>query len=147
MAEASRRAAAPAHRGGLANALFLVGAAEKLPGFLAARADHVVVSLPWGSLLRGFLSADTSLMAGITGLLKSGGELEMFSSAADVAAVVAALASHRLDIVDCRPAHESDAARLSSGWAKRLGIPHRHPAWLIRAVLRPGLAVSRPHAP
>jgi 16S rRNA (adenine(1408)-N(1))-methyltransferase len=59
-----QRASAAAGRkpakGGLANALFVQAAAESLPAELSGAAElHVL--MPWGSLLRGCLSADTVL--------------------------------------------------------------------------------------
>ena len=66
MAEASRRAARSARRGGLPNARFVVAAAEAPPAELGVscsrRADH---RLPWGSLLRGSLAIDGVAAAGI----------------------------------------------------------------------------------
>jgi 16S rRNA (adenine(1408)-N(1))-methyltransferase len=52
MAESSRRAAASPRKGGLGNALFFRGAAERLPGPFAGIADLVTVNYPWGSLMR-----------------------------------------------------------------------------------------------
>ena len=63
MAEASRRAARPARRGGLPNALFVVAAAEALPPELDGVADVVTIQLPWGSLLRGALALDEDVAA------------------------------------------------------------------------------------
>lgn len=145
MAEASRRAAAPAKRGGLPNAIFLAAAAEVLPGPLAARADHVTIALPWGSLLRGLLKADQPLIRGITQLLRADGNIQIListtdrdaaadafvvASEADAVSLATRLGSAGLQIVECRPAGRSDVDRLSSGWGKKLGIPERRPAWL-----------------
>jgi hypothetical protein len=38
-----------------------------------------------------------------------------------------------LRVIECRPAQRDDVAQLDSSWAKRLGIPERRPAWLLRA--------------
>jgi 16S rRNA (adenine(1408)-N(1))-methyltransferase len=51
MVEASRRAAGPARKGGLDNALFVLAAAEAPPAELWALAARVTVLFPWGSLL------------------------------------------------------------------------------------------------
>jgi SAM-dependent methyltransferase len=133
MADASRRAGATVKRGGLANALFLVEAAERLPGALAACADLVTVVLPWGSLLRGILAADDAIMGGLRELLRPTGELILFVSEVD-RGQVAALAGRfeGFTSVDVREATVSDVATLSSGWARRLGIPGSRPAWIIR---------------
>ncbi len=77
MAEASRRAAAPARKGGLPNAVFAVAAAEALPGTLDGVANRVTVNLPWGSLLRGALALDDRAAAGIASLVGPGGAVEM----------------------------------------------------------------------
>ena len=58
MADASRRAAGPARRGGLPNALFVAASAEELPGIVAGRVDTLTIALPWGSLLRGLLDGE-----------------------------------------------------------------------------------------
>jgi 16S rRNA (adenine(1408)-N(1))-methyltransferase len=162
MAEASRRAASSPRRGGLPNALFLAAAAEELPGALACRADNVTIALPWGSLLRGLLTADVGLLASIIGMLRADGELEVLLSAtdrdsatdsvileseADAASFSAALDSEQLRVVECRPASESDVYRLSSAWGRRLGIPRHRRAWVFRARLRPDRVASRAHAP
>ena len=83
MAESSRRAAAPALRGGVPNATFLAAAADELPGPLAGHADHLTIALPWGSLLRGLLTADNSLITGVAGLLRPRGEVEILISSTD----------------------------------------------------------------
>lgn len=139
MADASRRAAASVKRGGLPNALFLAESAERLPGALASRADLVTVVLPWGSLLRGILGADTTIVAGLSGLLSPSGELVLFLSGIDRAQVVE-LANRLagLEPVEVREVTESDVSQLSSGWARRLGIPARHPGWLVRLQAGPG---------
>ena len=146
MGDASRRAAASVKRGGLPNALFLAESAECLPGVLAGRADLVTVVLPWGSLLRGIRGADTTIVAGLSGLLSPSGELVLFLSGIDRAQVVE-LANRLagLEPVQVREGTESDVTELSSGWAKRLGIPGSRPAWVIR--LRRVQVGSRPRAP
>jgi len=44
-----------------------------------------------------------------------------------------ALCEAGLEVEECRPAVATDVAQLGSTWAKRLGIPHWRPAWLLRA--------------
>lgn len=87
------------------------------------------------------------VLQGITACLRGGGELEVLLSATerdtaanttladagDAARLACAYESAGLQIVECRPADESDVARLSSGWGRRLGIPSRRAAWLFRA--------------
>ena len=155
MADSSRRAAAAQSKGGLPNAMFLVGAADDLPGPLAGRVDLLTIALPWGSLLRGVLTADQALVSGMTGLLRPTGEIELLVSASDRDAAAHGVTlvdeadavdlSRRLEcvglqIVECRLAVESDVERLSSGWGRRLGIPARRRAWLLRAKRGPAAA-------
>jgi len=151
MADASRRAASQPRRGGLPNALFLAAPAEELPGPLADSATLVTVALPWGSLLRTFLTPDVEAIQRMSGLLRRGGTFELLVSATDrdaaasgirlqdandLARLADALEAAGLQLVECRPAIESDVERLSSAWGKRLGIPARRRAWLLRATLR-----------
>jgi 16S rRNA (adenine(1408)-N(1))-methyltransferase len=147
MADSSRRAAANPRKGGLANAMFLAGAAADLPGPLCRRADQVTIALPWGSLLRGVLTADQKLLFSVCAVLKPRGEMEILVSATDRDAAAAGitlsntgdaqelgcrLESDGLQLVECRLATKSDVDRLSSGWGKRLGIPAERKAWLFR---------------
>jgi SAM-dependent methyltransferase len=139
MADASRKAAASVNKRGLPNAFFVAESAERLPGALAGRADLVTVVLPWGSLLRGVLAAETTIAAGLRELLKPNGELVLFLSEierAQVGALVDRLQG--LAPVEVREATESDVAELSSGWARRLGIPGSRLAWVIRFQAGPG---------
>ena len=72
MAETSRRAARPAHRGGRPNLLFVVAAAEAPPMELLGLADEVRILFPWGSLLRGLLGRDERVARGIAALARPG---------------------------------------------------------------------------
>jgi hypothetical protein len=74
MATASARAARPASKGGLANALFIVGAVEAPPAELAGRAAELTVLLPWGSLLAAALGSP--LLARVRALCREGARLE-----------------------------------------------------------------------
>jgi 16S rRNA (adenine(1408)-N(1))-methyltransferase len=133
MAEASRRAAANLKKGGLPNALFLAESAEHLPGALTGRADLVTVVLPWGSLLRGILAADVAIVSGLRDLLRPAGEIVLFLSEIDreqVDALIGRLVS--FGAIEVREATEADVSALSSGWARRLGIPGNRPGWIIR---------------
>jgi 16S rRNA (adenine(1408)-N(1))-methyltransferase len=150
MAEASRRAALPARKGGLPNALFVVAAAEAMPEGLCGLADLVTVNLPWASLLRGALALDDAAAAGIASLVKPGGTVELLLAPAakdrlagdvDVAARLAgSLAAdwraHGLCLAEARPATPADLAATRTRWARRLGLGQGadRPAW--RLVLR-----------
>jgi 16S rRNA (adenine(1408)-N(1))-methyltransferase len=135
LAKASRSAAALPRKGGLPNALFLAAAAERLPGPLAGSADLVTVVLPWGSLLRAILDVDTQVLSGMRDVLRPKGELLLFLSEIDrtqVDALTGRLGRHGFETIEVREGAEADVATLSSGWARRLGIPGSRPAWIVR---------------
>jgi 16S rRNA (adenine(1408)-N(1))-methyltransferase len=142
--EASRRAARPARTGGAPHALFLVAAAETLPGPLAELADEVTVVLPWGSPLHGMLHADPHLVGALRGLLRDGGWLEALLSVAGADGVPShptlneyspmriaeAYRALGLWCAELRPAAAADVERFSSSWARRLGVPGRREGWV-----------------
>jgi 16S rRNA (adenine(1408)-N(1))-methyltransferase len=143
--EVSHSAARAERRGGTPNVIFLVAAAEVFPGPLAGRADLVTIALPWGSLLRGMLTADAALIAGITAVLKPRGEIELLISTApadglpvqlrdvsDARQLARALELAGVCVRECRSATADDVARLSSSWGRRLGIPERRTGWILR---------------
>ncbi len=137
MAEASRRAARPAPKGGLPNALFLAAAAEALDPVLDACADVVTVTFPWGSLLRGALALDeaAAVTASIARLTKRDGRVSMLLSVTPrdgiaglpcldegaIAGVAARYEALGLCLVEARPATTEEVRASGSTWAKRLG--------------------------
>jgi 16S rRNA (adenine(1408)-N(1))-methyltransferase len=147
MAEASRRAAGRPGRGGLANALFLVAAAEALPAGLDGLADLVTVHFPWGSLLRGLLAADPAVLGGLVRVLRPGATLSLLVSATDrdrgagvapirapdLAALAGAYGRHGLELTRVGPATAADVAASRSTWGRRLGAGAGRPAWLLQA--------------
>jgi 16S rRNA (adenine(1408)-N(1))-methyltransferase len=136
MADASGRAAAPARKGGLPNAVFVVASAEALPGALAGVADRVTVNLPWGSLLRGALALDGRAAAGVASLVAPGGAVEMLLAPAprdrladDLSvesrlggSLAADWATLGLELCEARRATPADIAAARTTWARRLGI-------------------------
>jgi 16S rRNA (adenine(1408)-N(1))-methyltransferase len=161
MAEASRRAARPARRGGLPNALFVVAAAEAPPAGLHGLADLVTVTLPWGSLLRGTLALDDEVAAGIARLVRPGGRVEILlapaardrlSAEIDVGARLAtglgeAWRRHGLELCSARPATDDEIAAARSSWARRLDLRADDPdRAAYRLELRPS-AAARPEGP
>jgi 16S rRNA (adenine(1408)-N(1))-methyltransferase len=144
MVEASRRAARPAKKGGLPNALFVRSSAEALPCELDGRLDEVRVHLPWGSLLRGLVGPEGSVLGGLARLARPDAELTALVSVTprDASAgfstldetwcgrTEAAYAAHGWRIVEWRPATPADVAATRSTWAKRLGP---RPIWLLGA--------------
>jgi 16S rRNA (adenine(1408)-N(1))-methyltransferase len=134
MAEASRRAAGPARKGGLPNAAFVVAAAAASPAELCGLADLVTVRFPWGSLLRGCVGGDSAVAAGVARLVAPRGALELLlaASARDnldgvpldpgalAQAAATAFAPFRLALVLARPATDPEVAASGSTWARRL---------------------------
>jgi 16S rRNA (adenine(1408)-N(1))-methyltransferase len=134
MAESSRRAARPATRGGLQNTMFLVAAAEQLPGPMAGRVSLVTVTFPWGSLLAGALGRDPAVASGLAGLVGPGGRIEMLASietrdraagnvkmtAQGVPVIGAAWESHGLTLTCLQPATIEEILASHSTWGRRL---------------------------
>lgn len=134
MAEASRRASAPARKGGLPNAVFVVASAESIADGLAGLADLVTVNLPWGSLLRGALAVDVAAARGIASLVAPGGRVTMLLAPADrdrlapevsvearlAGSLAADWAALGLALVDARHASEAEVAATGTTWARRL---------------------------
>lgn len=136
MAEASRRAARPAAKGGLSNALFVVAAAESPPPELSGVFDLVTITLPWGSLLRGALALDPRVTAGIAALVAPGGRAELVVAPADrdhlaslptvqdrlENGLAAGWAAFGMRLVAADVLQPADVAGLPSTWARRLGL-------------------------
>lgn len=135
MAEASRRAAGPARKGGLPNVAFIVAAAEAPSIALCGLADLVTVRFPWGSLLRGCVGGDAAVAAGLARLVAPRGTLELIlapsardnldgiplEAAALADAAAAAFAPLGLEVVVARPATDAEVLASGSTWARRLG--------------------------
>nr|WP_281292446.1 class I SAM-dependent methyltransferase [Nocardia bhagyanarayanae] len=159
MIEASRKAT----RGKLANALFVAAAAERLPTELDGVADAVTVYFPWGSLLRGLVTADPVVIAGLARLLKPGAALSILVSVTehdrgsglppigehDLRGLAEPYAAQGLTITEVAPATAAEIAATGSSWAKRLGAGSQRGAWRIAARRSdaprvPELAAERP---
>ena len=149
MAEASRRAARAPAKGGVANAVFAVAAAEAPPAELYGIADVITVVLPWGSLLRGVLGRDEAVMAGIADLLRPCGRVEVLvapsdrdgiawpawpiwpawpaerratSDGPDTDGLEAAWAGHGLSLTAVEAVTPDDLDATPSTWARRLRL-------------------------
>ena len=145
MREASRLAARRPERGGLPNALFVLAAAENLPTELDGRIDELQIALPWGSLLRGVACAEPWLVDAMHRVLRPAAEVRILLSVTDrdsalglsvidARSLDALAATYRaLDSSRTRCARRRGRRRASgSGWARRLDIPLRRPAWYLR---------------
>lgn len=76
MQDNARRAGASVRKGGVANAVFVRGAAEQLPGPFAAMADRLTVLYPWGSLLKIVTLPDPAHLRALRAVCKSGAPFE-----------------------------------------------------------------------
>ena len=144
MAESSLRAARPARKGGLENALFVVAAAERPAAELTAIAAEVTIQFPWGSLLRGTLALDDACYAtaGIAALVVPGGIVRALVSvdakdrldlppvtAADGPALANRWAGHGLELTAFEPVTGGELSDSGSTWARRLAVGRDRPAW------------------
>ena len=146
MRDASRLAARQPRKGGLPNTLFVLAAAESLPVELQGRVDELQIVLPWGSLLRGAVCVEPWLVDAMHRILRPGAEICMLLSVTERDAVMGlpALSVESLDAfaarylalgftpIEARAATLDDVQRAGSGWARRLDIPRRRPAWWLR---------------
>ena len=152
MAEASRRAARSARKGGLPNALFVVAAAERIPPELGGVADEVTIAFPWGSLLRGILALDDAPARGIAALMAPGATavatfsvedrdrlaLPSLESAEERPTLAERWSCLGLDVCSLRPAKRDELAAMPSTWARRLAAGRDRSAWRLELQARSG---------
>lgn len=158
MREYSARAARKPDRGGLPNVLYVVASIEQLPDELRGVADEILVTLPWGSLMRGLILADDVVVAAVASLARPGASLRIvlntriFDDPVPVevrdlpdvtpdyvrGTLAPACAQHRIAITDTRWMDAEEVATLGTTWAKRLS--HRAPP---RSVLIEAVVESR----
>jgi 16S rRNA (adenine(1408)-N(1))-methyltransferase len=137
MAETSRRAARPAP-----NVVFLEASAEALARELPSVADRLVITFPWGSLLRGVLGVDQSVAAAVAAIVAPGGCVSAMVSvtprdridgliALDQAAVVSLAPPPGLVLLEACPASREEILATRSTWGKRLlpGGGAARPVW------------------
>lgn len=148
MLKAAVRAARPGWRGTLANARFVVAAAEALPPELDGLVDELTVHFPWGSLLRGLLAPQGCVLAGLARLLRPGQCATMLLSLtprdgrpdlphlerALAARLAGPYAADSLRLVDWRPASPAEVAAAHSTRAKRLGAGRGRPVWRLQVL-------------
>lgn len=75
--DASRENLRASSRSALANELYVIANALSMPPELHDRADHITINFPWGSLLRGLVEAEDSLLQGMLAVTKPGALLEV----------------------------------------------------------------------
>lgn len=146
MREASDRASRKPMRGGLTNALFLAGTLDEVPAALNGTLSGIRATLPWGSLLSSALQPEPAFAARVLALLGPGGIFELTLSLVerDQSAATGPLDEVRMNQLagayrtlgfvgrSVRPVTRADVEATGSTWAKRLGIPHRRPAWVLQ---------------
>ena len=158
MAESSLRAARPAAKGGLPNAVFVVAAAERPPVELLGIADEITVLFPWGSLLRGALALDDARDAssGIVALAAPGGLVTILVSVEgrdrlDIppmnAGVRDGLAARwqglGLQLTSFGPVDVAASSASGSSWARRLAASRDRVVWRIGLRRTPNLRRDR----
>ncbi len=143
MAEPSRRAARGSAGKRAGNALFLVEAAEALPGWLDETASLVTITMPWGSLLRGVVGLDMTALRGVASVVAPQGRIEVLVSVVTTdhvggiatldqtaeAGIAAAWRSVGFELDSMRPATLDDVRSSRSSWVRRLGD---RPVWRIQ---------------
>lgn len=144
MRETARKAARPPNKGGVPNAMFIVGSVGSLPIELDAVADDVRVTFPWGSLLRGVVGVDATVLGGIARLAKVGTEVRALVSVTERDGLgltgrvdPSVYDAQGLQLVEVRPATENEIADPNSSWAKRLHAGVARPVTLVRSVRQP----------
>jgi 16S rRNA (adenine(1408)-N(1))-methyltransferase len=140
LAEYAFRASRKPARGGAENAHFVVAAVEALPPELQGLAARVRINFPWGSLLRGLLQPDPTLLMAVASLLGPDGVLEIVMSydpehdpnafagealplldaAYLEATLLPAYAAYGLACSECRRLTRDEALALPSTWGRRL---------------------------
>lgn len=126
MAEASRRASKSAP-----NLVFLEASASAFAAALPAVADRLVVTFPWGSLLRGVLGLDAEVAAAIGSIVRPGGVVSALLSVAprdgvpglaslDWDALARLVPPRGLVLVEACPATREEILASRSTWGRRL---------------------------
>jgi len=64
-------------RAKLRNMLFIIASAQDLPGELNGLISHITINFPWGSLLEGLLTGDSSLMHGLESISRSNASVDL----------------------------------------------------------------------
>lgn len=136
------------------NVLFVVASVEQMPAELAGIADSVFINLPWGSLMRGLILADSEVLAAVALPGSPGAEYQIILNlrifddpvpleARDLPEVTVdylrqALAgpyrAAGLEITGVEELPPSRLARLRTSWARRLS--HRSPPPSIQITAR-----------
>jgi hypothetical protein len=129
--------------------MFVVGAAEELPGVFDGVVDAVFVRFPWGSLLRGAIGDPGPVARGLAAMLRPDGELTLLLALQpkdgydDLLPLVTDPARLRgrlealyrplgLMLEDSRWASADEVASAQSSWARRLRVGRDRQAVIAR---------------
>jgi 16S rRNA (adenine(1408)-N(1))-methyltransferase len=145
MREWSAKAGRKPAKGGMSNVVFAVGGVESPPEELRGVADEIMVTLPWGSLMRGLILGEDAVLAGLASFASEGASLRVvlntriFDDPVPVEAqnlpeltpeyaletLAPAYARHGIEITAARWMDADEVAAIGTTWAKRLS--HRTP--------------------
>lgn len=140
MREQSARAAKKPERGGVDNLLYVVAAIESAPEELRGIADEVLVTLPWGSLMRGIILGDDVVLGAVASFCAAGARVRIvlntriFDDPVPIEArdlpevtpefaetsIAPALKRHALRMTEARWMDAEEVAVVDTSWAKRL---------------------------
>ena len=153
LAEYAFKASRKPARGGVKNACFVVASVEQLPSELSAIADVVRVNFAWGSLLRGLIEPQRSVLRGLASLLKPGGGFEIVLSyvpeydpnafngeqlsapnQTSLDALRPAYAIAGLQIEDVHGVSQEEALAIPSSWGRRLLHVRARPVFWLSGV-------------
>ena len=99
-------------RAKLRNMLFIIASAQDLPGELNGLISHITINFPWGSLLEGLLTGESSLMHGLESISRSNASVDLHLNGGAMAEAGTTLEAGTEKIYD---------NLIRSGW--QLGIP------------------------
>jgi len=157
MREFSARAQRKPARGGLSNLLYVMASIEQPPVELEGRANLIFVNLPWGSLMRGIIEADETVLGKLSRLAADGAQMRIILNTrvfddpvpldvlglpevtAEYAQTVLAPAyqRHGLQVTGARFLTPEELLDLGTTWAKRLSHRTPPPSFLIEAQKQP----------
>lgn len=152
--EFSARARRKPARGGLPNLLYTVASIEQPPPELAGRCNQIFINLPWGSLMRGIIEADETVLGSLTNLAADNAHLRIILNTRvfddpvpldvqglpevtiDYAETVLtpAFSRHDFTLTEARFLAPEELLNLATTWAKRLSHRAPPPSFLIEAV-------------
>ncbi|MBW8805056.1 MAG: rRNA methyltransferase [Catenulisporales bacterium] len=155
MTETAVRAARKPAKGGAPNLVLVNAAIETVPAPLHGIADAVTVLMPWGKLLRGIVSGESDVLAGLRAVAKPGTPLEvsigtsiwrdpipleirglpeLTPETVGSTGLADRMAEFGWQVTDVRLVPHTDLETISSSWARRLGSGATETVLHLRAV-------------